>query len=235
LNDIPEVSYADFRARYFRWRQGEHVSLIGPTGGGKTTLALDILPMRKFDVVFGVKPRDDTLSDLLKQSQWQRMYGWDTIKAKELKRVVLWPKMESPEDMGVQAKVFGQALRGIFRAGSFCVFADELRYLCETLRLRRYFELLWMQGRSLGISLVASAQRPAFVPTLLYDQATHLFFWRDNDELNLKRIGGIGWLNSQEIRKRVASLPYIPEHGGHFLYINTRTGLMVVSKVEVKK
>ena len=62
----------------------------------------------------------------------------------------------------------------------------------------------------------------------MYDQATHIFFWRDNDELNLKRIGGIGWLNSKEIRTTVASLP---EHV--CLYVNTRTGTMITTKVEL--
>ena len=55
----------------------------------------------------------------------------------------------------------------------------------------------------------------------MYDQSSHLFFWRDNDETNLKRIGGIGWLQSKPIRETVAGLdPY------QFLYIQTRTGDM---------
>src|SRR5690349_6421632 len=61
----PPVSWDDFYG-YFgaNWRQGEHVGLIGPTGSGKTTLAMWLLPLRKYVVVLGTKPRDKTLDEL---------------------------------------------------------------------------------------------------------------------------------------------------------------------------
>lgn len=145
--------------------------------------------------------------------------------------------MRQPEDMDRQREVFKDALKRIFVTGGWCIYADELRYLCENLKepgrtgqrkIQQLLELIWLQGRSLKISLIATAQRPAYVPTLLYDQATHLFFWRDNDELNLKRIGGIGWINSKDIRIAVSSLPM-----HHVLYVNTRNGTLVTTKVEV--
>jgi hypothetical protein len=65
------------------------------------------------------------------------------------------------------------------------------------------------------------AQRPSRIPLELFDQTTHLFFWRDNDEVNLKRIGGVGWLSSGPIRAFTANLePY------QVLYIHTRKGWM---------
>jgi hypothetical protein len=57
---------------------------------------------------------------------------------------------------------------------------------------------------------------------MLYDQATHLFFWRDNDDANLKRIGGIGSLDARLVRDTVAALPH-----HETLYVNTRTGRLV--------
>jgi hypothetical protein len=65
------------------------------------------------------------------------------------------------------------------------------------------------------------AQRPSRIPLEMFDQTTHLFFWRDNDERNLKTMGGIGWLSAGPIRSFVANLdPY------QVLYINTRNGQM---------
>ena len=66
------------------------------------------------------------------------------------------------------------------------------------------------------------AQRPAGNRLVeIFDQADHLLFFRDNDESNLKRIGGVGWLSSDLIRAHVANLePY------QFLYTNTRNGMM---------
>ena len=77
------------------------------------------------------------------------------------------------------------------------------------------------QARSSDIAFVMGAQRPSRIPVEVYDQATHLFFWRDNDELNLKRIGGVGYLASQPIRLFVANLDQF-----QVLYINTRKGWM---------
>lgn len=37
----------------FIWRQGEHVTIIGNTSSGKTTLARAILPIRRFVTVSG--------------------------------------------------------------------------------------------------------------------------------------------------------------------------------------
>jgi hypothetical protein len=81
--------------------------------------------------------------------------------------------------------------------------------------------IMLQQARSNDISFVMGAQRPSRIPLELFDQASHLFFWRDNDEVNLKRIGGIGWLASGPIRAFVANLePY------QVLYIHTRKGWM---------
>jgi hypothetical protein len=61
----------------------------------------------------------------------------------------------------------------------------------------------------------------------MYDMPHHLFFFRFGDENDLKRIGGIGYLESKQIRNTVARLEQYT-----FLYIHTPTGSMFVSKVE---
>jgi len=81
--------------------------------------------------------------------------------------------------------------------------------------------------------MMVCAQRPAGNRLVeLFDQATHLCFFRDNDEPNLKRIGGVGWLSADMLRGFVARLePY------QFLYVNTRNGWMYRStapKLETK-
>ena len=62
----------------------------------------------------------------------------------------------------------------------------------------------------------------------MYDQATWLFFFRENDERNLRRIGGIGGLETKAIATTVANLEM-----HEFLAVNTRTGDMWRSKVEL--
>lgn len=220
------VSWADFLAQ-LDWRQGEHVTLVGPTGTGKTTLALALLPRRRYTVAFGTKPRDDTLQQLV-SAGWHRIEQWPPYP--DDRRVVLWPKFRTLGDVAKQRAAFAEALGAIFTAGSWCVFADETRYLVDPLRLTNSLRLLWLQGRSLGISLVCATQRPAWVPREAYDQATHLFFWRDNDRENLRRlrdIGGIG-PGSDSLAATVANLA-----GHDVLYLNTRTGQQLVTRAEL--
>jgi hypothetical protein len=79
-----------------------------------------------------------------------------------------------------------------------------------------------MNARSNQIPFVLGAQRPAGNRLVeIFDQAEHILFFRDNDEPNLRRIGGVGWLDSAMIRSYVAHLGQY-----QFLYCNTRSGHM---------
>ena len=237
FHGVPVVTWADFLAD-FRWRQGEHVSLIGPTGAGKTTLALALLPMRDYVTVLGTKPKDSTLDKLVTRDHYDKLTAWPKRGPRtygvrmsdgtERTRasVVLWPPFRAAGDKQRQADVFDHALGEMFAAGSWCIFADEVFYLCKELGLEQHLTTIWTQGRSLGLSLVAGTQRPAFVPLYLYDQATHLFLWNDNDETNLRRVGGLGGLSAAKVRAIVAALPH---HA--VLYVNTRTRRLAVTRV----
>lgn len=211
----------------FRWEQGEHVSLVGPTGCGKTTLALALLPRREYRAVFGTKPVDPALDELVARG-YRRMPKWNPRPGE--RKVLLWPKVKRFEDLDAQPETFRDALRSIYLERGWTVFVDEARYLVHTLKLTRELQVLWQQGRSLKISLVATTQRPAYMPLEMYDQATHLFFWRDTDKVNLRRISEIGGaIDPEEVKRVVANL------GRHdFLYLNTRTGDMIISAVSLE-
>lgn len=218
----PVVSWRRFLAR-FVWQPGEHVTVIGHTGSGKSFLARELLPLRTYSVVLGAKPRDDVL-DGFAADGWHRVERWPAEP--QYRRVLLWPRIESRADLDRLSDTFGQALDDIFVEGAWTVYVDELLQAIQRLGLTDHLEALWEQGRSLGVSLVGSTQRPAFLPLLAYSQATHLFLYRTTDERDLARLADIGGgIDRRTLRDVVQTLPRFA-----FAYVNTRTGEMTVSR-----
>lgn len=222
VKDVRFVRWRRFLSD-FRWEQGEHVTLVGTTGSGKTYLARQILPLRKYVVVLATKPKDSSLYDPLMEQGFVIRDTFDPSAATD-KRVIFRPPLDAPTDEAIrnQSDAFRQALTEIFRAGGWCVYADEVRYLTDNLGLRRQFEVLWLQGRSLGISLIVSTQRPVSIPLLAFDSATHLFLWRNTDARNIDRMAEFAGSEEETVEDIIPMLPY-----HEVLYLNTRTGYMV--------
>jgi len=225
----PVVDWEDFDNYVFDWNQGEHVGLVGPTGQGKSTLEYALLPKRKYVAFFATKPNDPTLKKFGEKNGYETFSEWpETKKGFSLKKKadiekapkrLLWPDATKITSLSNQQRVFNKAFADIYAAGGWTVVFDEFWYMCTVLKMELQSRILLQQARSNNISFVMGAQRPSRIPVEVWDQSTHLFMFKDNDEVNLKRMSGIGWLAAKPIRELVANLdPY------QFLYINTRKG-----------
>lgn len=225
-NDVRILPWDDF-LKETSFRQGEHVTLLGPTGGGKTTLAVEILPQRRYVVAFGTKRTDPSLSKLKRQG-WKVIREWPPPPTYE--RVILWPKIEYMKDVKKQQETFAQCMEHVYRVGGWTVYMDEIKYLTEWLKLSSHVELLLQQGRSINLTVIGGTQRPRDIPLVFYSQATHLFLWRDSDRYNLRRLGELGAFDSDAVQRTVMHLPH-----HQVLYLNTRTGQMIRTKVDIRK
>jgi hypothetical protein len=214
------------------WRQGEHVTLIGPTGAGKTSLEVAILPRRDYVLFLSTKRVDDTQDRL-------RRIGFKTIRdPKELHpqitpKAILrppWPDVAARELLQQHAAMFREALMQVFRQGYWCVVLDEGRYLTQDLALQLEVQLLLLQGRSLHISVVLGTQRPRWIPLEAYDQATHLFFWRDTDRGNVQRVAELAGTRKSEVADVV---PALEKH--EMLYVNRDTSELVITRLPREK
>lgn len=216
----PRIPWDKFAGGVLDWRQGEHVGLIGPTGQGKTNLLMNLLPLRQYVAVFATKPRDVSMDRLI-ASGYLRIEQWSDIPPERAPRRVLWPNASSIDSEDRQKEIFNHAYGAIYREGGWAIVIDEGWYIADVLKLQRKMRTIWTQGRSLGISQVVATQRPRWVPLEMFDQSTHLFFWRDNDDENLRRISGLGAAPASAIRMLVSNLEKF-----QVLYVNTRNGSM---------
>jgi hypothetical protein len=211
------------------FRQGEHVTLVGGSGSGKTTLARElILPRRDFVVVMATKKSDDSLYQPLQQAGYVLTDTFDPYD-RDKPKVIFRPSISGVGRSGrqAQAQAFGEALEGVFEAESWCVYCDEVRYLSDNLSLGVELETLWMQGRSLGISMVVGAQRPVKIPVIAYD-ANHLFLWKASDKRDIDTMSEFTGVNINTAREVI---PRLPRHEA--LYIQTVTDEMARTKARL--
>jgi hypothetical protein len=227
----PVLDWDDFLTYVLEWKQDQHVGLVGPTEQGKTNLAYHLLRQRSYVTYFAIKTKDKTLDAYAKAGGYERITDWPPKKgvlikrdvtAREMPRRLLWPDATQLDSEPEQMRVFGKALRDIYVQGGWCLVLDDYWYLAHILGFEKQTKKFLANARSNDIPMVVCAQRPAGNRLVeLFDQSTHLFFFRDNDEPNLKRIAGVGWLASGPIRAFVANLDR-----WQALYVNTRSGYM---------
>jgi energy-coupling factor transporter ATP-binding protein EcfA2 len=216
----PRIPWDTFKRDTFHWEHGEHVALIGPTGLGKTTMLRHILPLHPYVVIFATKPADDSLEPFIAEG-YRKIERWQSVDPRVMPRRILWPDASRIDSRENQADVFKNAFDRIYRERAWTVAIDELWYVVNKLKLGNEIDTFLLQGRSINLSLVNCTQRPAWVPTSVYDQSTHLMFWRNNDGRAQQRLGEINAVDAALVRDTVANLE---RH--QILYINTRTGEM---------
>lgn len=211
------------------WKQGEHVGLVGPTGQGKTTLMLALLPQRTYTAVFATKPRDTSMDRLIESGGYRRFERWENIPPSKVPRRVIWPNARHIDAEFQQKKVFKNAFGAIYREGGWCCVLDEGYYVADILGLKREMRTYWTQARALEISFVVATQRPAWVPLEMYDSSTHLFLWRTKEEAGLRRLSALGGsVDSIVVKYMIQNLEQY-----QCLYVNTRTGQMMRTRAPV--
>lgn len=216
------LAWPEFLNR-FNWQQGEHITAIGPTGWGKSTLINRILYNRDYVVALGVKKEDDTLEELVNSGyELQRK----KFRPETADKIVVWPKIEREGDAN-QRRIFADVLWSVYEMGGWCVDMDEAVYLARDLHLERDLNRLWMNGRSSHISVVAGTQRPAFLPLYGYDQPTHYFFWRMRLNKDARRVAELGGIPIMEMLGIIRRLPKY-----YCLYFNKETDEMYITKPE---
>lgn len=180
--------YQDFLVYMKRnWRLGEHIGIIAPTGGGKSYITKDLVPLHKRSVIIATKAKDKTLDafPFVRRTTWPPEYNEYQI--------LLWKKPKELGMFGEQQLLVYNTMNDIYKHGGWTVYFDDLYYIANTLGLKRAVQMFYTQVRSQNVSIVANMQRPRLVVLEAVSQATYLIILRVRDKLDVERIAeGMG-------------------------------------------
>lgn len=229
--DVPVVGWAEFwpkfcRAYRFDRDDAQHVSIIGPTRTGKSTLAMAIASRRHYVAGLFVKGRDEPVRKMLRDAGYHRVHS---IPAPgRSRRVFLWYPYRGEADVANQRLQLATAMDDAFNDGVWHLWLDEAQHMVDRLRLDGRIVSWLRMGRTQGNGLILCCQRPSYMPRDIYSAPRHLFLFGTNDERDLRSIGGMNGINNRTVRDTVATLGKTHR----VLYIDTQTGDMAVTRYE---
>lgn len=230
--EIPEVPWATFWPAFCKSYKydpddAQHVSIIGPTRTGKSTLAAEIATRRKYAAALFVKGKDRKIRMLL------RHYGYREVRVIPgggygNRRVYIWHPYRTEADLIPQRAQLAAAMDDCFSAGVWTLWVDEGQHMVDRLKLDSRIVSWLRMGRTQGNGLILCCQRPSWMPRDIYSAPRHLFLFGTNDEQDLRSISGLNGVNNRTVRDTVAGLGKTHR----VLYVDTETGDMAVTKYE---
>lgn len=246
---IPTVSRATFLHSFAqRYQNGQHVTFLGPTQRGKTTLCIECLrvvitPERKCLILAGKPPgRDPGLLikapkelNLRVVKEWPPEYSYRDRKRNGW---VLAPVQKMRDDKEDDAELQRQFKKGImwaFRQTKHPIItvADEAYQVQNDLKLKSVYEKPLLRGAPHN-AMWSLLQRGAYASYLSYNAPEHLFIGYDPDMSNQARYGEIGGVDPKVVSQAVGQLKTdTAKTGGtisEFLYISrSRSEMCIIS------
>lgn len=217
---MPELDVVGMRWEEFqewfkvKWRLGEHVCLVGPTGGGKTVYVVNILPLRKYAIAIDAKGGDESLEHLTRYgfsySSWPlSRKQWKEIEDGKPMRIIIGAGVQTIEDLPLLKQEISDTLRDAYNTKRWTIYIDELQLVADRrmMNLGGNVEIILVAARNRGVSLVSSFQRPANVPRAASEMSTWfiVFYTRDRDTVD--RLAEMAGRPTAEIRGMVKGLP----------------------------
>lgn len=214
----------EFVTRRWRYRPGEHVTTIGPTGSGKTVLNYQLLHhtanTKMPAVVLVKKTRDKEVTARSKEMGFRVVRDWpprfSIWKPNNPPGWVVWPKtnFRNPveHERARKAYIFRKAImgayegKGVFRNRPRILVVDDAFGLSEILDLREELIEMWTEARSMDAGLWSAFQKPSHVPLWAYSQAEHLFLFNDPDLRSRQRFSEIGGVDPETVKDTVFAL-----------------------------
>jgi len=173
--------------------EGEHVEATGQSGSGKSFALTVMLHMRALirdsAIVYICTKQDDPTVARLLALGWPRAKTWDEVR--RYRQCVFWPETSAigeAKDKFMEARIYDLLSRLWVKNSNTVVVFDEIGYV-EGLsrRLKKLIQMYWREARALGISVVASKQRPIGVVRDQHSESRWKIVFPPADEGDMER------------------------------------------------
>lgn len=170
----------------------EHGFITGATGSGKSMLARFLMAQRRdlLNKEYGVVYDPKHSRTLGEWPYYERIYDFHTLEHSWAKRILYRPSFAESWDRGWQEKFF----EWIFFQQHVRCYVDECARLLGGTYPNQFLNACLTQGRELGVSILATTQRPVSIPVILMSEATKIFLFRLNwpdDQKRMENITGV--------------------------------------------
>lgn len=209
-----QLDRQDWLENYFDYEPGQDVLIVEPTGGGKTTIAYQMMAevMRRYPhlsyVSFMPKPRDPSTVAWAKSLNMRETPEWpprktfgDWFRPKPAGHV-LWPRHRMDLAPTARREEVGKVLRGgldaQYKRGDSVSLVDDAHSAATYMGLNDYIEEILVNGRAGGAGVWLPVQKPSGtvnaggITSYAYSSPIHYLFGKDTDARNLARLREIG-------------------------------------------
>ncbi len=219
------------------WVAGKHAAFIGPTGQGKSTLAVHLLKQRKWVLAFDPKGEDTTLEN----SGFTRITTYplprkirNQVAEGMPARLIIGGSARSKADDQKLQRLMGQYLEMARHQGGWTVYADEFQVLSDMrmFGLGVPIERSLITARKDGTSVLTSFQAAAWVSKAATRQAALIVVWPTRDEDMIKAVAKAAGRPFRDVMTAMQELPQF-----HCLVIpqNIHAPMIIINPPEVKK
>jgi hypothetical protein len=227
VDQVPVVDRQTFVKEFAKDYTPSHVTLIGPTQRGKTTLCFQLLkaimalhPDWKVVVLHGkIKGRDHTMEKAAKENRYRiitRYPPGPTLRPSKMKRrvrgYILRPLKKDDVSAAEEEKMlkteYAKALRSNYHYTGKKVkitLVDERAQADKDLRLTDQLDAPLQRGLPHNPEW-NNIQRGAWVSYHCYDAPEHMFIYHDDHESNRKRYSEFGCADPEVIFRLVSKL-----------------------------
>lgn len=222
-SDVPHLSRAEFKRRFkAEYAPGQHVTFIGPTQRGKTTLCFELLhevisPAHKCIILSGKPPqRDPVMQRAAKQLDLRIVEEWPPMPVygdRKRNGFILQPRQRM-KDLDAD----NEEIRSQFRRAMMANYAsspkkpvitvcDEAAMIQNDLKLKKEYEAPLVRGAPVNAqwSLI---QRNRYNSMHAYSAPEWIFFFQDPDYDNVTRDAEmVGGIDRRQVVDIIARLP----------------------------